>query len=170
MPRSWIRSVPVTLVPLVLLTVLPALGAAQDEALCSDAERFMVEDRGMLAVVEADTLNDWRTGLRVPGCRVTAAGLSTRALRDEAIHFYERIRAAGWVRTPDPRDAPGEASLRFRMDGNDCLFNIYEGMLLFTEAEIKVSSDLTEGPGEGRYNLYVFCMPAMDAKPRDPPG
>ncbi|NIP94515.1 MAG: hypothetical protein GWO24_14160, partial [Akkermansiaceae bacterium] len=52
--------------------------------------------------------------------------------------FYDQLREAGWLRTPEPRDAPGEASLRFRKDGSDCLFNFYSGGLLGTDAELMV--------------------------------
>ena len=149
---------------IALLAAFPLTG--QTEAYCRDAERFVTEDRGMVAVVEPDTIRDWRTGETVAGCRVTAAGLTGIGLRGEAEHFYERIRAAGWKRTPDPRDAPGEASLRFRLHGHDCLYNIYEGMLLFTEAEIKVGMDVTPVAGEDRYHVFVMCMPAMEARPR----
>jgi hypothetical protein len=102
----------------------------------------------------------------VPGCRVTAAGLTQLAMNDEAERFYDRLRAAGWTRTPDPRDAPGEASLRFRLGETDCLFNFYEGILLFTEDELEVSTLKVPGPSEARYNVLVMCKPAMEAAPR----
>jgi len=159
--QMWI---PGTLVALGLAACAPL--SAQVEAYCRDAERFVTEDRGMAAVVEPDTISDWRTGETIAGCRVTASGLTTLGIRAEAERFYERIRVDGWERTPDPRDAPNEASLRFRKGGHDCLFNIYEGMLLFTEAEIKVGMEWTTAPGEERYSAFVMCMPAMEAKPR----
>ena len=102
----------------------------------------------------------------MPGCRVAAAGLTSRELGEEATLFYERLRAVGWTRTPDPRDAPNEASLRFRLDGTDCLFNFYTGGILGTEDEIEVNSAVVPNPGELRYNFLVLCMPVMDAAPR----
>jgi hypothetical protein len=116
----------------------------------------------MATVVEPDTLDDWRTGKRTAGCRVTAAGLTTRALPDEARVFFDRVRAAGWSRTPDPRDAPREASLRFRRADVDCLFSFYSGGLLGTEAELRVDDARVPKSGEGRYNLLVLCVPAAD--------
>lgn len=157
------------LLPLALL--LGCVAAApeaqgQDEERCIPAEQFLVGDLGMKAQIDADTIDDWRTQQHVPGCRVTAAGLTRLDMEAEAGRFYERLRAAGWTRTPDPRDAPAEASLRFRMGETDCLFNFYEGILLFTEAELEVSTAMVPGPGEARYNVLVMCKPAMDAAPR----
>jgi hypothetical protein len=154
-------------VVLVLAGVSPGApaGTVQEEARCRAAERFLVERMGMTAVVQADTIEDWRTRKIVPGCRVTAAGLTTRALADEAVSLYERLRAAGWTRTPDPRDAPNEASLRFRLGRNDCLFNFYAGTMVATQAEIEVSNALVPRPGQVRYNVLVLCLRAMDAAP-----
>ena len=83
--------------------------------------------------------------------------------------FYEEIRDAGWTRTPEPRDAPNEASLRFRREGADCLFSFYSGGLLGTLAEATVDGATIPGPGERRYNFLVMCTPAMDAAPRGGP-
>ena len=138
----------------------------QEEARCGAAERFLVEQAGMSAVTTADTIDDWRTRKKVPGCRVTAAGLTSRALAEEAAAFYDRLRAAGWTRTPDPRDAPNEASLRFRQDRTDCLFNFYTGTLLGTAAEIEVSNAVVPGYGQVRYNVLVLCMPATPRRQR----
>lgn len=145
-----------------------APASAQVESYCQDALQYVSEHRGMIGIIEPDTLSDWRTGLEVPGCRVTAAGITTIGIRGEAERFYQEIRGAGWERTPDPRDAPNEASLRFRKEGHDCLFNVYEGMLLFTDAEIKVGMEFSTEPGEERYGVFVMCMPAMEARPRPP--
>ena len=165
-PRGVVRW---GLLPIALL--LGCVAAApeargQDEERCIPAEQFLVEDLGMKAQIDADTIDDWRTQQHVPGCRVTAAGLTRLDMEAEAGRFYERLQAAGWTRTPDPRDAPAEASLRFRMGETDCLFNFYEGILLFTEAELEVSTAMVPGPGEARYNVLVMCKPAMDAAPR----
>ncbi len=138
-------------------------GTPQEEIHCREAQRFLVEERGMAAVTEPDTLDDWRTHRRVAGCRVTAAGVTGRLARDEARDVYDRLRDDGWVRTPDPRDAPNEASLRFRKDGSDCLFNFYTGGILGTEAESMVDDASVPGPGERRVNFLVLCMSAREA-------
>ncbi len=119
----------------------------------------------MAAVTEPDTIDDWRTDLTVAGCRVTAAGVTARTARDEAIGFFAELREDGWSRTPDPQDAPNEASLRFRRDGVDCLFSFYSGGLLGTEAEAIVDDARVPGPGERRYNFAAQCMPAAPAMP-----
>ena len=120
----------------------------------------------MVAVVEGDTIDDWRTGKRVAGCRITAAGATTIGVQKEAVHFYERVRALLWTRTPDPRDAPNEASLRFRFEQSDCLFNINAQPLLGTKAERVVNRELVLPAGATRYQLLVLCMPAMAARER----
>jgi len=145
------------------LLVGASVGPQQEEIRCREAHRFLVAERGMAAVTEPDTLDDWRTHERVVGCRVTAAGVTRRSAREEARNFYDRLRSAGWVRTPDPRDAPNEASLRFRKDGSDCLFNFYTGGILGTEAESLVDDVAVPGPGERRVNFLVLCMSAREA-------
>ena len=148
-------------------TVWAPVGAwAQEEQRCQAAEHFLVEVVGMTAVSSPDTIDDWRTQQMVPGCRVMAAGLTSRDFGDEATLFYERLRAVGWTRTPDPRDSPNEASLRFRQDRTDCLFSFYTGGILGTEDEIEVNTAVVPSPGEQRYNFLVVCMPAMEAAPR----
>ena len=139
---------------------------AQEEQRCLAAEHFLVEVVGMTAVSRPDTIDDWRSRKIVPGCRVTAAGITSRGLAEEATLFYERLRAVGWTRTPDPRDAPNESSLRFRQDGTDCLFNFYTGGILGTEDEIEVNTAVVPNLGERRYNFLVLCMPEMEAAPR----
>lgn len=164
-----IRSPQIPLATLLLLAgaaALPAAASAQEAGRCREAHRFMVEDVGMTAVTEPDTIDDWRTQQMVPGCRVTAAGITTSTMRGTAERFYEQVREAGWTRTPDPRDAPNEASLRFRHEGTDCLFSFYTGGLLGTEAEGIVDDAVVPGPGEARYNFLVMCTPAMPAAPR----
>lgn len=169
-PRKWrvgrASAVPRLWMGLVLvLPVSPA--SAQPTELCAAAEDFAVRERGMVALVDPDTLNDWRTGQRLVGCRVTAAGVTGIGLRAEAERFYEVLRAAGWTRTPDPRDSPGEASLRFRKGAVDCLFNVYGGVLLFTESEFAVTDAVIPSPGGERYHLLALCVPALDAAPRE---
>jgi hypothetical protein len=148
-----------------LLASSVSLAAAQVSH-CVEAARFLAEDRGMVIVTELDTINDWRTGKWQRGCRVTAAGLTETGIADEAVRFYDQVRRAGWTRTPDPRDSPGEASLRFRRDKTDCLFNVYESALLLTEAERKVSAATIPRIGTSRYHVFVFCMTAQPASPR----
>ena len=150
-----------------LALLAPRAVAAQTEAYCVEAQRFLVESRGMSAMTEAATIDDWRTGRRIAGCHVTAAAVTTRAPKEEAEQFFEAIRAAGWTRTPDPKDSPGEASLRFRKDRVDCLFSFYTRGMLGTEAERTVSLARVPGPVQQRYHFLVMCMPAIDL-PRAP--
>ncbi len=133
--------------------------------LCRDAERFLEEEMEMVALTEPDTIDDWRTQSMVPGCRITAAGRTSGSFEQAARFFFDRVRAAGWARTPNPRDAPNEASLRFRMNGADCLFSFYTGGILGTEAEGTVDDAVVPAPGERRYNFLVMCTPEMDAAP-----
>lgn len=120
----------------------------------------------MVAEIETDTINDWRTGKRVGGCRITAAGGTDIGVGKEAARLYERLRAASWTRTPDPRDAPNEASLRYRLGSSDCLFNVNAEALLYTDAEGRVNEALVLKTGHTRYQVFVMCLPAMPAKPR----
>lgn len=149
--------------PLLLLSMPREIDAQQ--SYCAAAEQYLLNEVGMTTLVEADTIDDWRTDQRVPGCRVTAAGLTARGLRAEARGFFDALRGTDWTRTPQPDDAPNEASLRFRKDGVDCLFNFYSGGLLGTDAELEVDDAVVPGPGEERYNFLVLCMPAMDVPP-----
>ena len=147
--------------------VLPACADAQVEAYCVGAHAFLAEERGMAAVTEPFTMDDWRTDRSVPGCQVTAAGLTRRSAREEAVAFFDALRAAGWERTPDPQDAPNEAALRFRREGADCLFSFYEPGMLGTEAEAIVTDARVPGPGEGRFGFHVVCLPAMPSAPAE---
>lgn len=149
----------------VALLVAARVGA-QPTQYCVEAHRFMTTDRRMAAEVERDTIDDWRTGQKVVGCRVTAAGLTKDGVKRAAELFYERLRASGWTRTPDPRDAPNEASLRYRKDGADCLFNVYRDGTLMTEAEGRVSEARVPSPGEERFGIFAMCMRTMPARPR----
>lgn len=150
-------------------TLLP--GAARAQAArpaaeldhCSAAERFLSGTAEMATRTEPDTLDDWRTHRRLPGCRVTAAGATSASAEVEAPRFFESLRQAGWARTPEPRDAPNEASLRFRMGASDCLFNFYTGGLLGTDAEFAVDAERVPRPGEMRYNILALCVPALEA-------
>jgi hypothetical protein len=148
-----------------ILFVLSRAAVPTDSAFCDAAARFLRDTQRMVAEVDADTLDDWRTHRRLAGCRVTAAGTSDLGVSGEATRLYDRLRSAGWQRTPDPRDAPHEASLRFRHAGADCLFNVYEVPRLFTDAEARVNEAVTARAGASRYQVVVVCVPAMPAAP-----
>ena len=155
---------------IVAMSLCPRPSAAQTD-LCLDAERFVRDVVGMIAVAEPDTIDDWRTKAMVPGCRVTAAGATSQSSSYVVRAFYEILPESGWVRTPDPRDAPNEASLRFRQNGADCLFNFYDAsMALNTDAEMMVSDAVFLQPGERLYNFLVMCTPAAPAAPRGVDG
>lgn len=138
---------------------------ASDVELCAEAERFMVDELRMVAVTEPDTIQDWRTRQTLAGCRVTAAGVTELEGSPNAELFYQRLRENGWTRTPDPVDAPGEASLRFRAGAADCVFNVYDSPLLGTPAEMDASRGVVPAPGERRYHVLALCMPAIDLPP-----
>lgn len=167
-PSSRPRSV----APALLAIALSVLAVDADHVqaqveLCVEAERFVRDVVGMVALSEPDTIDDWRTKAMVPGCRVTAVSTTRRTDAAEARGFYELVRASGWIRTPDPRDAPNEASLRFRRDGADCLFNYYTPAApLNTEAELTVLDAVQRRPGERLFNMLVMCTPAAPAAPR----
>lgn len=149
-------------IPLALL-----LSAAQaDSTLCTAAAQFLRGEQRMVAEIGPDTIDDWRTRRRLAGCRVTAAGGSDVGVQREAVRLYERLRAAQWVRTPEPFDAPNEASLRFRWQQADCLFNVNAEAMLNTDAEARVNESLVIAPGAVRYQVFVFCLPALPAAPR----
>ena len=141
-----------------------------DSALCTAASQFLRNEQRMVAEVGPDTIDDWRTRKRLPGCRITAAGGTTLGVQGEAVRLYERLRAARWVRTPDPRDAPNEASLRFRWQQSDCLFNVTAEAMLNTDAEMRVNEALVLKPGEVRYQVFVMCLPALPAAASPPPS
>ena len=150
---------------LLALAALPGSAAAQVE-LCAEAERY-VREVGMQALTEPDTIDDWRTGMITPGCRVTAAGASSEATQTVARGFFRALEASEWQRTPDPRDSPNEASLRYRRFGADCLFNYYDRTLsLGTEAEFTVMEAVPLGRGEELFHILVRCVPVAPAAPR----
>lgn len=155
---------PAPLLPLAAAALLSAF--APDTSHCVAAADFLRDRQRLVVAVEPDTIDDWRTRRRHLGCRVTAAGASPLGVARAATGLYERLRAAGWTRTPDPMDAPNEASLRFRLDGADCLFNVYEVPRLYTEAEFRVNEAVTPAAGEVRYQVFVMCMPALAAATR----
>lgn len=159
-------ALPASILTAALLLAVPAGAEAQTE-LCLEAERLMRDVMGMVSLSEPDTIDDWRTRKMVPGCRVTAAGATRLSGADLVEAFYARVEEEGWTRTPDPRDAPHEASLRYRRSGADCLFNYFDNTTtLGTEAELVVSEAVPRQPGETLYNFLVMCVPAAQAAPR----
>lgn len=140
--------------------------SAQGLERCEPVHRFLVGEMGMVAEIDPDTVDDWRTRKTLPGCRVTAAGSTSRAMGPEAGTVYERLMSAGWTRTPDPRDAPNESALRLRLGETDCFFNIYSGVMVGSETELRVTMDYVPPAGESRYNVLVQCVEAMEAAPR----
>lgn len=162
MTRTWITVIGIV----CALAAAPSRAASQTD-LCLEAERFVRDVMDMVALVEPDTIDDWRTQKMVPGCRVTAAGATRLSASGIVEAFYAKVEEEGWTRTPDPRDAPNEASLRYRRSGADCLFNYYDSsMTLATEAELVVSEGVPLRPGQTLYNFLVMCTPAAPAAPR----
>ncbi len=156
---------PAALALAMLAALAPRLAAQELAAYCTDAETFLTAEVGMVAVTEPDTIDDWRTHRQVPGCHITAAGTTRLTEKEIVARFFPRLEAAGWTRTPDPKDAPREASLRYRKDGADCLFGYYMHGMLGTPAEGQVEDATPPAPGERRYSFYVMCMPAMNLPP-----
>lgn len=150
-----------TLAVVFIIALSPSPGTGQVDY-CVGAERFLSDRLAMVTQTERDTLDDWRTGRRMEGCRVTAAGPRTGRLQQMAERVFASLRDEGWTRTPDPADAPNESSLRFRKDEVDCLFNVYQGILLGTPAEIAVTTEAAEKTGERVYNVVVICVPAVE--------
>jgi hypothetical protein len=131
---------------------------------CAPLERVMRDDLAMIAETSPDSMDDWRTKMRLPACRVTAAGSAvTGAPGEENNIFYEALRIAGWSRTPDPNDRPQDAALRLRYEGADCFFTPYVGIRLFTEAEFRVNNTYKGEPNETRYNYLAVCVEALPA-------
>ena len=123
-PSIWVRRSPV----FTFLSCLrwysgwaPACREQQlnEEGRCALAERFLIEELAMVTRIDGDTLDDWRTRKRLAACRITGVGTRRTTIAVAARVFYEKVGAAGWARTPDPRDAPTEASLRFRLGETD---------------------------------------------------
>ncbi len=139
--------------------------APSDTVRCVEAAAFLRGTQQMLTGIDPDTLDDWRTHRTLPGCRVTAAGATALTVQREAVLLYERIRAAGWTRTPNPVDAPNEASLRFRRNGTDCLFNVTAEPLLGTDREARLNEQLQLRPGQTRYQVLALCVEALPAAP-----
>jgi len=118
----------------------------------------------MVAESSPDTVQNWQTNQILPGCRVTAAGSATTKAGDEGEALYARLLTVGWKRKPGPRYATNGPALRFRLDETDCFFSIYTGMMVGTQAEMRVNVAFKSRPGEDRYNVLVQCVPAVEGE------
>jgi hypothetical protein len=158
---------PARLIPLLPLALAACAGSPEagvpDLGRCQQAERYLTEQLGMVAETGPDTLDDWRTDLKLPACRVTAAGSTPLETKDVAQGVYAGLYATGWQRSPDPQDAPNEASLRLRYGDAECLFSFYDYIALGTAAEARVMSALVIPPGEKRFNVLAQCTPPMES-------
>lgn len=137
--------------------------AFREERYCLGARSYLADSLRTLALVDPDTIQDWRTRQTVLGCRVYASQATRMEQTPAARAFYDRLLASGWTRTPDPLDMPNEAAIRVRQDNMDCLFHVYKAPLLNTPSEIAVTESITLQPGEGQFNLLAQCMPARPA-------
>ena len=163
----------VRLLPMMVVALIGCAAAVTDEAgaqdvrRCEPVQKFLTETFAMVAETERDTVDDWRTHKMLPGCRVTAAGGTSLGMADTAELLYDQMMAAGWTRTPDPRDAPAESALRFRWQDTDCFFSVYTmaTMTIGTETERRVTTAFVPNPQDARYNAFVQCVPAMEAAP-----
>lgn len=175
MPGARRRAARLSLFPLALIPLACATaprrgadGGTTDAPLrrCEPAYRLLTETFGMAAEISPDTIADWRTQLMLPGCRVTAAGSTVEAPEDQqADSFFTAVRAAGWTRTPDPRDMPRESALRFRMGDVDCFFNRYLGIMIGSPAEMRVNGAYRGPVGADRFNVLAQCVEALPAAP-----
>ena len=164
--RLTTRGVAPLLTALLIACAGPASRAgAQDVKRCEPVQKFLTEDFGMVAETGKDTIDDWRTHKIVPGCRVTAAGGAAFGMGEQATLLYKQLMGQGWKRSPDPRDAPDESSMRFRLADTDCLFSPYSGIAIGTEAERRVSQAFHRNPEDAPFNVLVQCMKAMPAAP-----
>ena len=138
-----------------------------DLARCEPLHALLTGTLEMVAEISPDTIDDWRTQRILPGCRVTAVGsMRTQVAGEENDAFYYAMLAAGWTRTPDPRDRPNEAAVMLRFQGADCFFTPYSGIRLGTEAEFRVNRQFTTRPGETRFSYLARCVEALPAAPR----
>jgi len=122
--------------------------------LVAAAERAIALDEVIIDVYSPGPLDD-HNPLRQTPTLVT----------DEGEALYARLLTVGWKRTPDPRNATNGPALRFRLDETECLFSVYSGMMVGTQAEMRVSAAFKVRPGEERYNLLVQCVSATQAVP-----
>jgi hypothetical protein len=138
-------------------------GAFSEERYCLAAQSYLADSLNTLALVDPDTIQDWRTRQTVLGCRVYASQATRLNQNAAATEFYDRLLASGWTRTPNAMDMPNEAAIRVRQGNVDCLFHVYKPPLLNTATEIAVTDAIDLQPGESQYNLLAQCMPAREA-------
>ncbi len=160
---------PASALPILLATLVASASAgsearAQEVKRCETVHRLLTEDMGMVAESAPDKVQNWQTNQILPGCRVTAAGSATTKAGDEGEALYARLLKVGWKRKLGPRYATNGSALRFRMDETDCFFSIYTGMMVGTQAEMRVNVAFKSRPGEGRYNVLVQCVPAVEGE------
>jgi hypothetical protein len=167
---TFLRRAGVALVALMLFVTAcggnPEPGVRAESGVfsyCTGARDYLTERLGNPALVEPDSIQDWRTRQTFPGCRVYAAGATSVDMNLTAERFYEALLSSGWVRTPDARDMPNEAAIRLRREEMDCLYHVYNGPLLNTPLELEVSGAVRLNPGDRSYNILAQCMPAMPA-------
>ena len=161
-------TLPLRSVPFLTAALLGCAGSevgAQDLKRCEPVHSFLTQDFGMVAEISRDTIDDWRTHKILPGCRVTAAGGAAFGIGEQATLMYRQLMAAGWKRSPEPRDAPAESALRFRLADTDCFFSPYSGIAIGTEAERRVSQAFKRNSEDAPFNVLVQCVQAMDAAP-----
>ena len=138
-------------------------GAFVEERYCEGARSYLADSLHTLALVDPDTIQDWRTRDTVLGCRVYASQATPLEQTPAARAFYDRLLASGWARTPDPLDMPNEAAIRVRQDNFDCLFHVYKAPLINSPSELEVTNSIKLQPGEGQFNVLAQCMPARPA-------
>ena len=165
---------PTSLLPLSLAALAGAVigcaGSGRETAAvqtgrCEPVHRFLTEGFAMVAETLPDTIDDWRTQKKVPGCRVIAAGGTAVGMERQTGLLYQQLQGAGWTRTPEPRDAPNEGALRMRLSETDCFFTPYSGIVIGDPAEMRVNGLYQHRSDEAHYNVLVQCMPAMEAAP-----
>ena len=154
------------LAALVVSSSTSSKAGAQEVERCEAVQRLLTEDMGMVAESSPDTVRDWRAKQIRLGCRITAAGSMLRTTaRDKGEVLYARLLTGGWKRQPARRGATNDPAVRFRLDETECLFSVYSGMMVGTQAEMRVSAAFKVRPGEERYNLLVQCVSATQAVP-----
>lgn len=144
-----------------------ASGVAAQETpggkLCGDAQAFLNDGFGMVVELEVDSIADPRTNLRLPGCRITAAGGTAFDLGETASLLFDQLSGDGWVRTPTPRDMEARGARRLRKDGSDCLFWVYRATVdtIGSAAQVRVNRAFHPYSQDQRYNVLVQCVPAL---------
>jgi len=151
------------LATLVVSSSASSDAGAQEVNRCETVHRLLTEDMGMVAESSPDTVRDRRTNQIRLGCRITAAGSTTTSDKGEAL--YARLLTVGWKRIPASRGATNGPALRFRLDETDCFFSVYSGMMVGTQAEMRVTVAFKVRTGEERYNLLVQCVSATQVVP-----